>query len=373
MRTCAIAPSTFSDLRSALERAAAQATFAAAPSDADDEHQSPSTSGGSSSRFPASHAMTPASTSSSAPLSWAERISARPRPKVKRPFGGRAARRAATSARPIAPASVSMCAASESSASESARMPATTSTAMNARTIASAIVSHRRSAAGETAWEWPWSWSCATATVSRAGTTALPASSTSFRPDGRSRWCNRTQRSDPVVRRLPLLLLFLSLAGALVLGQGHDASSSSAQPDPRVELRPVLDATLRAAGTVTRPCHTGSREGAAVTTITVPGPGPVEARLDAASGDWDLAIFDDAGRAIAAGAGADAHEVAAGWALKAGTLRVQACRRSGDAGDGARRRRARHDARRRSSERARAPEGQARQRRDADARPRRTA
>ena len=87
-------------------------------------------------------------------MSWAERISARPRPNVKRPFGGRAASRAATSASAIAPASVSMCAASESSASESARMPATTSTPMNARTIPSATPSHFRSACGETPCEW---------------------------------------------------------------------------------------------------------------------------------------------------------------------------------------------------------------------------
>ena len=68
----------------------------------------------------------------------------------------------------------------------------------------------------------------------------------------------------------------------------------------------------------------------AFATITVPGPGPIEARLDAASGDWDLAILDDTGRAVAASSGADASEFASGWAWKAGELRVQACRRSGD-------------------------------------------
>ena len=43
---------------------------------------------------------------------------------MKRPVGGRAASRSATRASPTEPASVSMCAASESSASESASRPA---------------------------------------------------------------------------------------------------------------------------------------------------------------------------------------------------------------------------------------------------------
>ena len=42
-------------------------------------------------------------------------------------------------------------------------------------------------------------------------------------------------------------------------------------------------------------------------------------------------MFDAAGRAIAADASPDAQEVAVGYASAAGTLRVQACRRSGDA------------------------------------------
>ena len=71
-------------------------------------------------------------------MTWAERISARPSPNVKRPLGGRAASRAATSASASDAASVSMCAASESSASEPARMPATTSATMNARISPSA-------------------------------------------------------------------------------------------------------------------------------------------------------------------------------------------------------------------------------------------
>ena len=53
---------------------------------------------------------------------------------------------------PIAAASVSMCAASESSASESARMPATTSTTMKVAMTPSATASQRRSASAAGPW-----------------------------------------------------------------------------------------------------------------------------------------------------------------------------------------------------------------------------
>ena len=62
--------------------------------EADDEHDArPRRRAGRPSRWTASIAITPASTSSAAPLTCAERISARPSPNVKRPAGGRAASR----------------------------------------------------------------------------------------------------------------------------------------------------------------------------------------------------------------------------------------------------------------------------------------
>ena len=152
--TCARAPSMFRLRRSARESVHAFATFTPAPASPTARTNAPSTSDGFERRAIASTAMTPARTSSAPPLTWAERISARPSPNVNRPRAGRAASRAATSASAIAPASVSMCAASESSASDEARTPATTSTTMNASTVASAIASQRRSAAGETPWWW---------------------------------------------------------------------------------------------------------------------------------------------------------------------------------------------------------------------------
>ena len=54
------------------------------------------------------------------------------------------------------------------------------------------------------------------------------------------------------------------------------------------------------------------------------------ARLDAAGGDWDLAVFDGTGRRVAASSGFGAREVAQGI-VAPGTLVLQACRRSGDA------------------------------------------
>ena len=71
---------------------------------------------------------------------------------MKRPSGGRSASLTAASARPIAPASVSMWAASEISATEFAIRPAATSTAMKPRLIQSATHSHRGAACAEIAW-----------------------------------------------------------------------------------------------------------------------------------------------------------------------------------------------------------------------------
>ena len=65
--------------------------------------------------------------------------------------------------------------------------------------------------------------------------------------------------------------------------------------------------------------------------MTLSGPGSLEVRLDGTEGDWDVAVFDAAGSVLAADASPDAQEVASGFALKGGTVHVQACRRSGDA------------------------------------------
>ena len=97
----------------------------------------------------------------------------------------------------------------------------------------------------------------------------------------------------------------------------------------------VLDGTLRAApGTHDAACHLAQRPGrpgVATRSVDIAGPGKVTVELAGDRGDWDVAVFDAAGRTIAADASPDAQEVAVGYAYAAGTLRVQACRRSGDA------------------------------------------
>ena len=61
-----------------------------------------------------------------------------------------------------------------------------------------------------------------------------------------------------------------------------------------------------------------------------PAPGAVTARLDAAGGDWDLAVFEaDTGQVVAGSAYRGSREVAAGYAVAGERLVVQACRLSG--------------------------------------------
>lgn len=88
-------------------------------------------------------------------MTWAETISPRRRPMVIGPPTSRRARLAATIAKAIAPASVSMWAASASSASELARIPVVISTAMKATLIASATASMRVLVSAEIAGVWP--------------------------------------------------------------------------------------------------------------------------------------------------------------------------------------------------------------------------
>ena len=58
--------------------------------------------------------------------------------------------------------------------------------------------------------------------------------------------------------------------------------------------------------------------------------GSMSATLDAAGGDWDLAIFQaDSGQVMGGSAYRGSHEVASGLAVAGERLVVQACRRSG--------------------------------------------
>ena len=116
-------------------------------------------------------------------------------------------------------------------------------------------------------------------------------------------------------RLLTTILVFLALGAA-------PASAGS-----------LLSTTVEAGDASARNCIAGVAGGQGVVkrTVDMSAPGAVTARLDAAAGDWDLAVFDAAGRRVAGSTFFGANEVAQGFVLEAGTLTVQACRRSGDA------------------------------------------
>ena len=65
----------------------------------------------------------------------------------------------------------------------------------------------------------------------------------------------------------------------------------------------------------------------------MPSPGAVTARLNAAGGDWDVAIFEaDTGQVVAGSSYSGAREVASGYAVGGERLVVQACRLAGTVG-----------------------------------------
>ena len=156
MSTCAIAPSTLSPRRSLRDSAHADGDVDARAERADDDHQ-PALDVGRVEQAPdrldrqhaREHQQRGAVELRGEDLGAAEpeRVALGRRPGGERGRGN--------SASPIAPASVSMCAASESSASDDAMMPTTTSTTMKPAISASAMLSHLRSASAEGPWLWP--------------------------------------------------------------------------------------------------------------------------------------------------------------------------------------------------------------------------
>lgn len=94
---------------------------------------------------------------------------------------------------------------------------------------------------------------------------------------------------------------------------------------------PAAAATVTASEAGDRSCTDGLRSGPAVAhrSLESPGVAGVSARL-AAGGNWDLAVYEaGSGRLVAAAASPDGDEVAQGFAIRAGELVVQACRRAG--------------------------------------------
>jgi hypothetical protein len=126
------------------------------------------------------------------------------------------------------------------------------------------------------------------------------------------------------------LLSLAVLTAALAL-----PASAHAAPKLLLDATTALDAPLTAnPGEAAGACHRAYRPraaGVAARDARLSGAGSLEVRLDGDEGDWDVAVFDAAGNVLAADASPDAQEVASGFALKGGVVRVQACRRAGDA------------------------------------------
>ena len=70
---------------------------------------------------------------------------------------------------------------------------------------------------------------------------------------------------------------------------------------PPASAGQLLSTTVTASSASLDSCISGVLSGASVAkrTVAVDGPGALTARLDAPSGDWDLAVFDAAGRRVA--------------------------------------------------------------------------
>jgi Zinc carboxypeptidase len=117
-----------------------------------------------------------------------------------------------------------------------------------------------------------------------------------------------------------------SLAVVLVAFLAASAPASAAE---------LLRANVGTANAVDRSCaerKLNGGSGYAQRTVVMPVPGAVEARLTAAEGDWDLAVFEaDTGQVVAGSAYRGAREVASGFAVAGERLIVQACRLSGGA------------------------------------------
>src|SRR5690606_22389884 len=113
---------------------------------------------------------------------------------------------------------------------------------------------------------------------------------------------------------MPTSLLRPLLAAAAFLGALAPAAQAATS----------LSEQVRVAGATPGPvCQDGPRPGAGTVTrqVRTAAGGLVVARLGAAGGDWDLAVFDAAtGERVAASSGFGADEVAVGFARRAGDL-----------------------------------------------------
>jgi Zinc carboxypeptidase len=122
--------------------------------------------------------------------------------------------------------------------------------------------------------------------------------------------------------RRVLWTLALSILGALAAAVPASAAS-------------LLSKQVSAGQAVDRSCtakRLSSGSGYSQSTVVMPTAGSVTARLTAAGGDWDVAVFEaDSGQTVAGSAYSGARELASGLAIAGERLVVQACRLSGSA------------------------------------------
>ncbi|MDQ3644934.1 MAG: peptidase M14 [Actinomycetota bacterium] len=119
----------------------------------------------------------------------------------------------------------------------------------------------------------------------------------------------------------------LAAYAALTVSLLAAATSAAAAELLSTEIS-VADAVKRSC--IERPLAGG--EGYGQRSLTAPVAGSLTARLEAPSGDWDLAVFDaQNGRRVTGSTFLDSSEVASGLTAEGQELTVQACRRSGGA------------------------------------------
>ena len=101
---------------------------------------------------------------------------------------------------------------------------------------------------------------------------------------------------------------------------------------PAAHAANLLTADLRTSGKRAASCLTpAGGSGVVRRSVTADANGLVRARLRAAAGDWDVAIFDASGRRVAGSAHFGSVELAEGFVRGGQALTVQACRRRGNA------------------------------------------
>ena len=122
------------------------------------------------------------------------------------------------------------------------------------------------------------------------------------------------------------LIVLLALIAA-PSAQAAELPVAGAAPEP------MLSAKLVTSHASSATCLEGLRRTAgsvAKRHVTLARPGYLYSTLRAASGDWDLAVYDSRGQRVSGGASPGAIEVASGY-LEAGRYTLQACRLDGRA------------------------------------------